>query len=68
MKDLEKIKFCLDLQIEHFPTRVLVHQSTYTKKLLNHFYMDKAQPLSSLMVFHSFDVKNDAFRPYEKGK
>ena len=25
MKDLGKTKFCLDLQIEHFPTRVLVH-------------------------------------------
>ena len=34
MKDLEKTKFCIDLQIEHFPTRDLVHQSTYTKKIL----------------------------------
>ena len=25
MKDLEKTKFCLVLQIEHFPTRVLVY-------------------------------------------
>ena len=25
MKDFEKIKFCLGLQIEHFPTGVLVH-------------------------------------------
>ena len=25
MKDIGKTKFCLGLQIEHFPTRVLVH-------------------------------------------
>ena len=29
MKDLGKTKFCLGLQIEHFPNGVLVHQSTY---------------------------------------
>ena len=34
MKDLRKKKiFCLALQIEHFPTGVLVHQSAYTKKI-----------------------------------
>ena len=26
MKDIWKTKFCLSLQIKHFPTRVLVHQ------------------------------------------
>jgi hypothetical protein len=30
MKDLGKTKFCLDLQIEHFPNRFLVYPSTYT--------------------------------------
>ena len=50
VKDLRKTKFCLDLQIEHFPIGVLVHQSTYTKKILKCFYMDKAHPLSSSMV------------------
>ena len=29
MKDLGKTKFCLGLQIEHFPNGVLIHQSTY---------------------------------------
>ena len=66
MKDLGKTKFCLGLQIEYFPTGVLVHQSTYIKKVLEHFYMDKAYPLSSPMIVRSFDVKNDPFRPYEK--
>ena len=61
MKDLEKTKFCLGLQIEHFTTKVLVHQSTYTKKILKDFYMDKVHPLSSPMVVCSLDVKNDPF-------
>ena len=26
IKDLRKTRFCLGLQIEHFPTEVLVHQ------------------------------------------
>ncbi|RVW75329.1 Retrovirus-related Pol polyprotein from transposon TNT 1-94 [Vitis vinifera] len=57
MKDLGKTKFCLGLQIEHFPNGVLVHQSTYIKKVLKRFYMDKAHPLSSPMVVRSLDVK-----------
>ena len=67
MKDLGKTKFCLGLQIEHFPNGVLVHQSTYIKKVLKHFYMDKAHHLTSPMVVWSLDVKNDSFRPCEKG-
>ncbi|KAL6328034.1 hypothetical protein AAG906_033301 [Vitis piasezkii] len=50
MKDLGKTKFYLGLQIEHFPNGVLVHQSTYIKKVLKRFYMDKVHPLSSPMV------------------
>ena len=34
MKDLGKTKFHLALQIEHFPNGVLIHQSTYIKKVL----------------------------------
>ena len=68
MKDLGKTKFCIGLQIEHFPNGVLVHQSTYIKKILKRFNMDKAHPLSSPMVVRSLDVKKDSFRPYEKGE
>ena len=50
MKDFWKTKFYLDLQIKHFPTRVLVHQSAYTKKILKRFSMDKVHSLSSPMV------------------
>ena len=68
MKDIGKTKFCLGLQIEHFPNGVLVHQSAYIKKVLKHFYMDKAHSLSSPMVVWSLDVKNDQFRPCEKNE
>ena len=37
MKDLGKTKFCIGLQIEYFPNEVLVHQSTYIKKVLSVF-------------------------------
>ena len=57
MKDLGKTKFWLGLQIEHFPNGVLVHQSTYIKKILKRFNMDKAHPLSYPMVVRSLDVK-----------
>ena len=50
MKDLGKTKFCLNLQIEHFPKGVLVNQSTYIKKVLKRLYMDKVHPLSSPMI------------------
>ena len=61
MKDLGKKKICIGLQIEHFPNGVLVHQSTYIKKILKRFNMDKAHPLSSPMVVRSLDVKMTHF-------
>ena len=68
MKDLGKTKFCIGLQIKHFPNEVLVHQSTYIKKILKRFNMDKGHPLSSPMVVRSLDVKKDSFRPCKKGE
>ena len=41
MKDLGKTKFCLSLQLEHLPEGVFVHQSTYTKRVLEKFNMSK---------------------------
>ena len=65
MKDLGKTKFCLGLQIERLLNGILVHQSTYTKKVLKQFYMDKAHPLSTPVVGRSLDVKKDPFWPQE---
>jgi hypothetical protein len=44
MQDLGKTKFCLDLQIKHLQTCILVHQSAYAKKVLKKFNMNKAYP------------------------
>ena len=65
MKDFEKIKFYLGLQIEPLGDEILIHQSTYTKKVLKRFYMDKTHSLGTSMVVRSFDVKKDPFRPRE---
>ena len=66
MKYFLKAKFCPDLQIEHFPTRVSIHQSTYIKKTLKLFNIDKTHPLSSPMVVQPLDVKRNSFRPCKK--
>ena len=65
MKDVGKTKYCLGLQIEHCLDGVLIHQSTYTEKVLKHFHMDKSHPLSSPMVVRSLEVTKDMFRPKE---
>uniref|UniRef100_A0A2N9ITN2 Reverse transcriptase Ty1/copia-type domain-containing protein n=1 Tax=Fagus sylvatica TaxID=28930 RepID=A0A2N9ITN2_FAGSY len=38
------------------------------EKVLKHFHMDKAHPLSTPMVVRSLDVKKDPFRPQEVGE
>jgi hypothetical protein len=68
MKDLGKTKFCLGLQIEHFPNGIIIHQSTCTEKVLKHFYIEKAHPLSTSVVVRSLDVKKDPFHPREDGE
>ena len=65
MKDLEKMKYCLNLHIEHLQSEILVHQSNYTKKVLKCFHMNKANPLSTLMIARSLNVENDPFCPCE---
>ena len=50
MKDLGKTKYCLDLQLEHLPSGILVHQSVYIQKILEKFRMDKSYPSKTLMV------------------
>ena len=66
MKDLGKTKFCLGLQLEHLSEGILLHQSSYTEKILKRFYMDKAHPLSTPMVVRSLDVHKDPYRPCDE--
>ena len=68
MKDLGKNKYCLGLQIEHLPEGIFVHQSTYLKKVLERFYMDKSHPLSTPMVVRSLEVDKDPFIHKEDAK
>jgi len=62
MKNLGRTKFCLGLQIEHLPRGFFIHQSTYTKKVLERFNMSKTYPVKTLMVVRSLEDK-DPFRP-----
>ena len=59
MKDLEKTRFCLGLQIERNSGGMLVHQPNYTEKVLKRFGMDKAHPLRTPTVVLSLDIKKD---------
>ena len=68
MKDLRKTRYCLSLQIEYCLNGVLIHQSSYTEKVLKHFYMDKSHPLSSPMVVRSLKVTKDPFQPKEENE
>ena len=68
MKDLGKTRYCLGLQIEYCLNGVLIHQSSYTEKVLKLFYMDKSHPLSSPMVVRSLEETKDPFRPKEENE
>jgi hypothetical protein len=63
MKDLGKTKFCLGLQLEHLPEGVFVHQSTYTKRVLEKFNVNECHPLKTPMIVRSLEADQDPFRP-----
>jgi hypothetical protein len=63
MKDLGKTKFYLGLQLEHCPTSILIHQSTYVQKVLEKFNMDKTYPSKTLMVIRAYP-----FQPRQEGE
>ena len=51
MKILGRTTFCLGLQIKHFADgSILLHQQTYTRKLLRTFNMENANALSAPMI------------------
>lgn len=63
---IDKKKF-FHLQIKQLSNEILVHQFIYTKKkkVLKHFYMYKANPLNSLSIVQSLNIKNDHFHILE---
>jgi hypothetical protein len=68
MKDLGKTKFCLGLQLEHFEGGILIHQSTYTQKVLERFGFEKAYPAKTPMIGMSLHIDQDPYRPKEEGE
>ena len=68
MKDLGKTRYCLGLQIEYCLNGVLIHQSSYTEKVIKRFYMNKSHPLSYPMIVRSFEVTKDPFWPKEENE
>lgn len=66
MKDLEKTKFCLGLQIKYFKNKNFMHQGTCIAKLIKRFHMDNSYLLCTPMVLRSLDVNKDSFRSKEK--
>jgi hypothetical protein len=50
MKELGKTKYCIGLQVEHSPEGILVHQSTYIKKILEKFNMKYSYPTRTPMI------------------
>jgi hypothetical protein len=66
MKDLGKTKFCLGLQLEHFEGGILIHQSTYTQKVLERFGF-KSISYQPPMIERSLQVDQGPYRPREEG-
>lgn len=67
MKDLGETTFCIAIQLTRFPTGVLMHQSTYTNKILKRFEMDTCKPLHSPMVVRRLDERDEC-RPADEGE
>ena len=68
MKIFRKTRFCLCFELEHRDSGILIHQSTYTQKMLMHFNMDKVYHVSTLMIGRNLDLKKDIFRPRDDGE
>jgi hypothetical protein len=68
VKDLDKTKFCLGLQLEHLPTGIFVHQSAYIQKVLEKFNIDKSYPNKTPMIVRSLEMEIDQFRSRDEGE
>ena len=50
MKDLVETKLCLSLELECIPLGILANQSTFVRKIVEKFNMDKSYPLNNYGV------------------
>lgn len=62
MKDIGKPLFCLGIQFEHLPNGILIHQSTYTRKLLKQFNIDKSYRVTTPMELRSSNTSKDMYK------
>jgi hypothetical protein len=68
MKDFDKTKFCLGLQLKHLHMGILVHQSAYVQKILEKLNMDKAYLARTPMIVRALEKDNDPFRSKKEGE
>lgn len=68
MKDLGEPTYCLGLQFEHLPEGTFIYQSTYTKKIIRQFNMEKAYPVSTPMELRSLDTVKDTFKKRQENE
>ena len=72
MKDLGPTKFCIGLQIDRItrPSEhgILVHQTTYTQKILRRFNMHECHPVRTPLPVRRLDPEHDMFGPRREGE
>lgn len=68
MKDLGEATFCLGLQINKVAGGLLVHQTTYTKKILKGFAMDKSGPAKTPLCVWRLDVERNCYAARREGE
>jgi hypothetical protein len=59
MNDLGITKFFFGPQLKHLPSEILVHQSTYTQKILEKLNMNMSYPSTTPMLVRSLDLEKD---------
>jgi hypothetical protein len=65
IRDIGQTTFCLGLQFDYLPQGILLHQETYTKRILKQFNMDHAKGVRSPMDLRSLDEQKDIFQKRE---
>jgi hypothetical protein len=68
MKDLDRIKIWLGLQLEHLYIGILVYQSAYVQKILEKFNMDKVYSTRTPMIVCVLKKNKNPFKPREEGE
>jgi hypothetical protein len=68
MKKLGHTSLCIGIQLAYFPGGVLVHQSQYTKTLLERFNMIDCNSSDTPMIVRSLEASKDQLGPIRSGE